>query len=95
MNDIKANYKDKRQIAKGAGFAINYGGTGITIAQNLSLPLDKGEEVYQAYFKAFPGLADYFKKEKQKALKLGYIEFNEVSGRKCFIAYFEDFSKIA
>ena len=94
LNDIKANYKDKRQIAKGAGFAINYGGTGITIAQNLSLPLDKGEEVYQAYFKAFPGLADYFKKEKQKALKLGYIEFNEVSGRKCFMPYFEEFQRL-
>jgi DNA polymerase I-like protein with 3'-5' exonuclease and polymerase domains len=94
LDDIKNNHKQKRQIAKGAGFAINYGGTGITIAQNLNVSMDKGEEVYQAYFKAFPGLADYFKDEKQKALKLGYIEFNGVSNRKCFIPYFDDFRRL-
>lgn len=94
LDDIKDNHKQKRQIAKGAGFAINYGGTGITIAQNLNVSMEKGEEVYQAYFKAFPGLADYFKDEKQKALKLGYIEFNEVSNRKCFIPYFDDFRRL-
>ena len=94
LDDIKNNHKDKRQIAKGAGFAINYGGTGITIAQNLNVSMEKGEEVYQAYFKAFPGLAGYFKEEKQKALKLGYIEFNNVSNRKCFIPYFEDFQRL-
>jgi DNA polymerase I-like protein with 3'-5' exonuclease and polymerase domains len=94
LDDIKNNHKQKRQIAKGAGFAINYGGTGITIAQNLNVSMEKGEEVYQAYFKAFPGLADYFKEEKQKALKLGYIEFNGVSNRKCFIPYFDDFRRL-
>ena len=94
LDDIKNNHKQKRQIAKGAGFAINYGGTGITIAQNLNVSMDKGEEVYQAYFKAFPGLAGYFKNEKQKALKLGYIEFNGISNRKCFIPYFEDFRRL-
>jgi DNA polymerase-1 len=94
LDEIKENHKNKRQIAKGAGFAINYGGTGITIAQNLSLSLEEGEEVYKAYFKAFPGLADYFKQEKQRALKLGYIEFNAVSNRKCFIPFFEDFKKL-
>ena len=94
LNDIKNNHKDKRQIAKGAGFAINYGGTGITISQNLNISLDKGEEVYKAYFKAFPGLADYFKVEKTKAIKNGYIQFNLISGRKCFIPFFEDFQKL-
>ena len=94
LDDIKNNHKQKRQIAKGAGFAINYGGTGITIAQNLNVSMEKGEEVYQAYFKAFPGLADYFKDEKQKALKLGYIEFNGISNRKCFIPYFDDFRRL-
>jgi len=94
LSDIKAKHKDKRQIAKGAGFAINYGGTGITIATNLSLPLEKGEEVYKAYFKAFPGLAQYFKSEKQKALNLGYIQFNEVSNRKCFIWFYEEYKRL-
>lgn len=94
LSEIKANHSGKRQIAKAAGFAINYGGTGITIAQNLSMPLNKGEEVYKAYFKAFPGLDSYFKKQKKSAIQLGYIQFNEVSFRKCFIPFFEEFQKL-
>jgi DNA polymerase-1 len=94
LSEIKANHSNKRQIAKGAGFAINYGGTGITIAQNLSMSMEKGEEVYKAYFKAFPGLDSYFKQQKKSALKLGYIQFNEVSYRKCFIPFFEEFQKL-
>lgn len=94
LDEIKDNHKQKRQIAKGAGFAINYGGTGITISQNLNISMEEGENVYKAYFKAFPGLADYFKQEKQRALKLGYIQFNNISGRKCFIPYFDEFQKL-
>jgi DNA polymerase-1 len=94
LDEIKDKHKDKRQIAKGAGFAINYGGTGITISQNLSLSIQEGEEVYKEYFKAFPGLANYFKTEKARALKLGYIQFNNISGRKCFIPFFEDYERL-
>ena len=94
LDDIKNNHKGKRQIAKGAGFAINYGGTGVTIAQNLNISMQEGEEVYKAYFKAFPGLANYFKQEKARALKLGYIQFNNISGRKCFIPFFDEYQKL-
>ena len=94
LDEIKDNHKNKRQIAKGAGFAINYGGTGITIAQNLNISMEEGEEVYKAYFKAFPGLANYFKREKAQALSLGYIQFNNISGRKCFIPFFEEYQKL-
>jgi DNA polymerase-1 len=94
LDEIKDNHKSKRQIAKGAGFAINYGGTGITIAQNLNISMEEGEEVYKAYFKAFPGLANYFKQEKARALSLGYIQFNNVSGRKCFIPFFDEYKKL-
>lgn len=94
LDEIKDNHKGKRQIAKGAGFAINYGGTGITIAQNLNISMEEGEEVYKAYFKAFPGLANYFKVEKKRAIELGYIQFNNISGRKCFIPFFEEFQKL-
>jgi DNA polymerase I-like protein with 3'-5' exonuclease and polymerase domains len=47
--------------------------------------------VYQAYFEAFPGLADYFKQAKEKAISDGYITFNDVSKRKCFVYGFEEF----
>jgi DNA polymerase-1 len=66
----------------------------MTIAQNLNISMDEGEEVYKAYFKAFPGLANYFKVEKKRAIELGYIQFNNISGRKCFIPFFEEFQKL-
>jgi DNA polymerase-1 len=94
LDEVKAKHPDLRQYAKAAGFAINYGGVGMTIANNLSIPLEKGEEVYNAYFKAFPGLAKYFKNEKQKALRNGYIEFNPVSKRKCFVYDFERLAEL-
>ena len=94
LNDVKKARPDLRQMAKAAGFAINYGGVGMTIAKNLSLPIETGEMVYKAYFEAFPGLDSYFKQQKTKALKNGYIEFNDVSKRKCFVYGFEDFKTL-
>jgi len=94
LDEIKKNHKEKRNIAKQAGFAINYGGTGMTISQNIGISLEEGERVYKEYFNAFPGLANYFKKEKSKALQLGYIQFNDVSGRKCFIEFYEDWARL-
>jgi len=94
LSDIKKNHSDKRQIAKSAGFAINYGGQGITIAQNLNISKEEGDKVYDAYFKAFPGLAKHFEKEKKRALELGYIEFNEVSKRKCFVDNYEQYQNL-
>lgn len=91
LNTIKDNYKKERQTSKSVGFSINYGGTGQTIAQNAQVTAEEGEEIYKAYFKAFPGLANYFKTEKQRALELGYIQFNNLTGRKYFIPYFDDY----
>jgi len=82
LDEIKANHKDKRQIAKAAGFAINYGGTGYTIAENLGIPESQGDEVYNSYFKAFPGLKNYFTKVQNEALKRGYILIDPITGRK-------------
>ena len=91
LKDIKKNHSEKRQIAKGAGFAINYGGTGYTIAENLAISPAQGEKVYEAYFDAFPGLKNHFKKAKDKAIKNGYILFNNFTKRKCYIDSFSEF----
>lgn len=81
-NNIKKYHKDKRQIAKAAGFAIQFGGTGITISENLGISLKRGEEVYNAYFKAFPELKQYFNKVQQKSRRQGYILIDPITGRK-------------
>ena len=90
LAEIKANHKEKRQIAKAAGFAINYGGTGFTIARNLGIPRAVGDAVYEAYFKAFPGLKNYFAKQKNAAVKNGYIEIDKHTKRKYFFPFFKD-----
>jgi DNA polymerase I-like protein with 3'-5' exonuclease and polymerase domains len=94
LNDIKKYHKEKRQIAKSAGFAINYGGNGNTIADNLNISREEGEEIYQAYFTAFPGVSTYFKKVTNRALRDGYITFNNISKSKCFISFFSTYKKL-
>lgn len=94
LEDVKATRPDLRGAAKAAGFAINYGGTGITIARNMNIPKEEGDAIYNAYFKAFPGLKTYFEQQKKQAIANGYVEFNQVSYRKCFIYGFEDFQAL-
>lgn len=91
VEEIKENHSDKRYNAKTAGFAINYGGVGETIARNNNMSIEEGDKVYNAYFEAFPGLKEYFEDEKRKGLALGYIQFNDVIKTKSFIEGFEDY----
>jgi DNA polymerase-1 len=82
LDEIKKNHKDKRQIAKAAGFAINYGGTGYTIAKNLGISEKEGDAVYNAYFLAFPNLKKYFDKVQRISLNQGYILIDPITRRK-------------
>ena len=61
--------KDLRQQAKSVEFAVAYGGTGFTIANNNNISVEEGNKIYEAYFKAFPGLKSYFKKVGDAAKK--------------------------
>lgn len=91
LEKVKDKYPSLRQNAKAANFAIAYGGNGSTIANNLSVPVEVGDQVEKAYFEAFPQLKDYFHYQKTKALKLGYVLINQVSGRKTFVDNWEQF----
>lgn len=91
LDEIKEKHKDKRQTAKTAGFAINYGGVGATIARNNNLTLEEGNFVYESYFKAFPGLKAYFDRVRKEAVASGMIIMNDVIGRKCFIPTYGEF----
>lgn len=95
LDDIKTLHKDKRQAAKTAGFAINYGGVGATIAKNNNLSLEEGNAVYDAYFEAFPGLRRYFEDEKRKVFQQGYIQFNDIIRTKSFIENYDEFVKMS
>jgi len=94
LKDIKKYHSEKRQKAKSAGFAINYGGNGTTIAENLNISVKEGEILYDSYFKAFPDIKKYFKEVSRKALKQGYIQFNDITFSKSFIPYFDEFKEL-
>lgn len=82
--EIKEFHADKRSMAKQAGFAINYGGSGITIAFNVGISIEQGNEMYNSYMKAFPGLANYFKKQEEFLKKNHYILISPITRRKYF-----------
>jgi DNA polymerase-1 len=94
INEIKDKFKKQRQEAKAAGFAIQYGGTGITIANNLSITPEEGEKVYNAYLNAFPELKRYFQKMKDFILANGYIVTDDISRRKIYTSKFEKYKKL-
>lgn len=86
LEEIKSKHKHKRQAAKSAGFAINYGGTGATIADNLGLSKAEGDKIYNAYFQAFPGLKKYFDLVKKQGVRDGFIFISEVTRRKSYLS---------
>lgn len=94
LEEIKENHKQLRQNAKSAGFAIQYGGVGMTIANNLGLTLEEGEAVYNGYMNAFPKVSEYFNKCKKDALNKGYVLINTVSNRKSFIDSYEQYQNL-
>lgn len=91
LEEIKTKHKKKRQAAKAGGFAISYGGTGKTIAENLNIPEEEGNKIYDSYFVAFPGLKEYFNEAKQQGLRDGYILISEVTKRKSYIPFYEKY----
>lgn len=94
LNDIKKKHKDKRQSAKVAGFAINYGGSGIGIADQLGLNVEQGQHIYDSYFVAFPGLKAYFDEAKKFGVENGYVLISPVTGKKSYVDYYDEFVQI-
>jgi DNA polymerase-1 len=91
LDEIKKKHKDKRQSAKVAGFAINYGGSGIGIADQLGLDVEQGQKIYDAYFAAFPGLKAYFDEAKKFGVDNGYVLISAVTGKKSYVDYYDEF----
>jgi len=92
--DVKKKEPELRYLAKTCGFSINYGGTGETIAKNANIPVERGNEVYNAYFKAFPDLKKYFDKVGKEAIKRGYVLISGKTGRRYYFDFFEEFTRI-
>jgi DNA polymerase I-like protein with 3'-5' exonuclease and polymerase domains len=94
LNVIKNEHKSKRQNAKATGFAISFGGNGITIARNANISKEEGNKIYNDYMTAFPGVASYFKNCKDKVLKNGYIIVNPLIGKRINFTGFKEYLRL-
>lgn len=94
LAEIKEKFPLERGEAKKAGFALNYGGNGRTVAENVGVSEESGDKIYEDYFRAFPGIKDYAEKTQRKALKYGYIQFNDVTYSKAFLPNFDEFKDL-
>lgn len=95
LSEIKSKHPELRQRAKAAGFAINYGGTGHTIANNLNISEEEGNNIYKKYFEAFPEVDKYFKKVTKDALSKGHILINTLIKSKCYIFQYHEFLQLS
>ena len=93
--EVKHVRPDLRSKAKGAKFAILFGGVGDTIAKNLGLSKEEGDEVYDAYMKAFPKIKEYFDYIKPIVVKNGYVYFNKVTGRRSYYQIFDEYERLS
>lgn len=77
-----------RNVAKALNFALSYGASEHSLKDTLSVSVEEAQKFIQAYFDGFPGLEEDFKKTKQKAVKLGYVELDPL-GKRYYYPYFE------
>jgi len=92
--DVKKIRPDLRDAAKKAKFSIHYGGVGATIAANINIPIEEGNQIYSDYLAGFPGIASYFKRVKAESLKNGYILISPRTGRKSFIWGYDRYKQL-
>lgn len=72
----------------------NYGGDGNTIASNIGVSSEEGKRIYDEYFKAFPGMHQFFKRKQDEAWKNGYITISPITGHKRFIENWNDLKRL-
>lgn len=91
---ITKEQKKERNIAKSLGFKILYGGGAFTIAQDLGIELQEGEEFVEAYLAAFPGLAKSFDQAKKLAVERGWVEVCGYTKKKYFFPDFQEMKEL-
>jgi DNA polymerase-1 len=91
LKQVKNKFPGLRTRMKGFNFALAYGGTAITVAQNLNIPIEVAVEAEKDYFKAFPKLKEYFEHVKEETLNRGYIVFNPVSRHRRYFANLDSY----
>lgn len=83
--EIKVQYKDYRQNAKGVEFGIFYGGDANTLKANKGFDLKVAESIYNNFMAKFSGIKTYQDYCRKVVMQKGYILMNPVMGHRAHI----------
>lgn len=90
LKDIKKNFKDLRQEAKGYEFCFNYGGQDSTLIRNYGLDAKRAKEIYENYMSGFAGLKRYQDFRRVDVMRKGYILLSKITGHKAYICDYDE-----
>lgn len=90
LKDIKKNFKDLRQEAKGYEFCFNYGGQDSTLIRNYGLDAKRAKEIYENYMSGFAGLRRYQDFRRIDVMRKGYILLSPITGHKAYIYDYDE-----
>lgn len=90
LKDIKKNFKDLRQEAKGYEFCFNYGGQDSTLIRNYGLDAKRAKEICENYMSGFAGLKRYQDFRRVDVMRKGYILLSPITGHKAYIYDYDE-----
>lgn len=93
LKDIKKNFKDLRQEAKGYEFCFNYGGQDSTLIRNYGLDAKRAKEIYENYMSGFVGLKRYQDFRRVDVMRKGYILLSKITGHKAYIYDYDELKR--
>lgn len=93
LKDIKKNFKDLRQEAKGYEFCFNYGGQDSTLIRNYGLDAKRAKEIYENYMSGFAGLKRYQDFRRIDVMSKGYIPLSPITGHKAYIYDYDELKR--
>lgn len=93
LKDIKKNFKDLRQEAKGYEFCFNYGGQDSTLIRNYGLDAKRAKEIYENYMSGFAGLKRYQDFRRVDVMCKGYILLSKITGHKAYIYDYDELKR--
>lgn len=94
LKDIKKNFHELRQIAKGYEFLVAYGGDAATIEQNYGKSHEEAVQIYNSYMEGLTGVQKYQSYCRKAVMKDGYILMNPLTGHRAHIEDWEDLQEI-
>lgn len=86
--------KEYRQKGKILNFMISFGGSAFTLSKILKISIKEAEKLIDSFYSGFPTLKNLFNKNKQYALKNGYIRTNSITNRIRWIPEWEEYQSL-